>query len=181
MAGKDPDYLTRRLYDEINSSKKPTWNVYAQIIDPEKQGVNIFDATKVIPDEQCTVVKFGKITLTEPPQNFFTQVEQAAFNPANVVPGWDVSPDPRMLYVLLHCSSPSLTAQCSKSGYSCMGTPKDTAWASTTTSFPSIGPAQKYGRPQDGTGHIICGITQTRGIMSGVTRARPRIITIRAT
>ncbi|KAH8652862.1 catalase-like domain-containing protein [Ilyonectria robusta] len=98
MAGKDPDYLTRRLYDEINSNNKPTWNVYAQIIDPTKQGdgyYNIFDATKVVPDSQCTeVIKIGKITLNENPQNFFSQVEQAAFNPANVVPGWDISPDP---------------------------------------------------------------------------------------
>lgn len=98
MAGKDPDYLTRRLYDEIYSDKKPTWTVYAQIIDPNKQGdnfYNIFDATKVVPDSQCIeVIKFGKITLNEGPQNFFAQVEQAGFNPANVVPGWDVSPDP---------------------------------------------------------------------------------------
>ncbi|KAL4811970.1 catalase-like domain-containing protein [Aspergillus spinulosporus] len=96
MAGKDPDYLTRRLYDEITNPhiKNPTWNVMAQIIDPKKTKVNIFDATKIIPEEDCPLMSIGKITLTECPQNFFSQVEQAAFNPANIVPGWDVSPDP---------------------------------------------------------------------------------------
>jgi catalase len=102
MAGKDPDWLTRRLYDEITKAqstvgdnKYPTWKVMAQLVeDPSMSPVNIFDATKVLPENLFPWKEFGKITLTECPQNFFTQVEQAAFNPANVVPGWDISPDP---------------------------------------------------------------------------------------
>lgn len=146
MAGKDPDYLTRRLYDEINSNNKPTWNVYAQIIDPTKQGdgyYNIFDATKVVPDSQCTeVIKIGKITLNENPQNFFSQVEQAAFNPANVVPGWDISPDPGVFLSFHPRVSPPfalrtrLICQCSQFAYSCTAILRDIALVSTMTNFP---------------------------------------------
>lgn len=103
MAGKDPDWLTRRLYVEIMNARKdptknryPTWIAMAQIVkDSTRSPVNVFDATKILPEETFQWKEFGKITLTECPQNFFTQVEQAAFNPANVVPGWDISPDPR--------------------------------------------------------------------------------------
>ncbi|CAI7569878.1 unnamed protein product [Penicillium discolor] len=96
MAGKDPDYLARRLYDDIKSEEsKPTWKVMAQLIeDPDESDVNIYDATKTLSETQFPFKEFGKITLTECPKNFFTQVEQAGFNPANVVPGWDISPDP---------------------------------------------------------------------------------------
>lgn len=96
MAGKDPDYLTRRLYDEILQKQYPTWKVYAQILDPAKTSVNVLDATKVVPEADCKWIEFGKITLNELPQNYFSQVEQAAFTPANIVPGWDISPDPSM-------------------------------------------------------------------------------------
>lgn len=98
MAGKDPDYLARRLYDDIKSEKsKPTWKVMAQLVEnPEDSDVNIYDATKTLSEKKFPLKEFGKITLTECPKNFFTQVEQAGFNPANVVPGWDISPDPRM-------------------------------------------------------------------------------------
>ncbi|KAJ9254986.1 hypothetical protein DTO280E4_7530 [Paecilomyces variotii] len=102
MAGKDPDWLARVLYAEITkarsdpvNNKYPAWKVMAQIVkDPSMSPVNIFDATKILPENVFPWKEFGKITLTECPQNFFTQVEQAAFNPANIVPGWDISPDP---------------------------------------------------------------------------------------
>lgn len=77
--------------------------MWAQIIDPdhaEKSDVNIFDATRNIPEGKHSSginfdwTEFGEITLNEPPQNFYSQVEQAAFNVANIVPGWDISPDP---------------------------------------------------------------------------------------
>ncbi|CRG82798.1 catalase [Talaromyces islandicus] len=101
VAGKDPDWLGRRLYEEITDAhsdpmkKYPSWKVMAQIVEkPNISTVNIFDATKTLSEEQFPLEEFGKITLTECPVNFFTQVEQAGFNPANVVPGWDISPDP---------------------------------------------------------------------------------------
>lgn len=108
MAGKDPDWLTRRLYEEIMlPGFQPTWKVMAQLVgDPSKSTVNIFDATKILDEKIFPWKEFGKITLTECPQNFFTQVEQAAFNPANFVPGWDISPDPCMSDrdgIICHC------------------------------------------------------------------------------
>lgn len=59
--------------------------------------MNIFDATRVLPETKFNWTEIGEITLDEPPQNFFSQVEQAGFNVANVVPGWDISPDPSRL------------------------------------------------------------------------------------
>ncbi|KAJ0416310.1 catalase-like domain-containing protein [Aspergillus carlsbadensis] len=110
MAGKDPDWLARRLYDEITykgpsgmeKPKFPQWIVRAQIVteaglDKLKKmypQLSIFDATKTLPESIFPWQEFGMLTLDECPQNSFTQVEQAAFNPANVVPGWDISPDP---------------------------------------------------------------------------------------
>ncbi|EYE90054.1 heme-dependent catalase [Aspergillus ruber CBS 135680] len=96
-AGKDPDILTRELYDRISQDTFPKWKVFAQIIDPAEANnsdVNIFDATRVLPETKFNWTEIGEITLDEPPQNFFSQVEQAGFNVANVVPGWDISPDP---------------------------------------------------------------------------------------
>ncbi|KAJ9253151.1 hypothetical protein DTO195F2_7212 [Paecilomyces variotii] len=97
ITGKDPDYNTRDLYSAIEKGNFPTWTVYAQIIDPaeaENYPVNIFDATMTIPTEDFPLIPFGKITLNRNPINYFTEVEQAAFAPANVVPGWDISLDP---------------------------------------------------------------------------------------
>ncbi|KAJ0417923.1 catalase [Aspergillus carlsbadensis] len=95
IVGKDPDWLRRGLYNEIINKNYPTWKVMAQIVqNPAASDVNVFDATKVLSELNFPWQEFGKITLNECPRNFFSQVEQAAFNPANVVPGWDVSPDP---------------------------------------------------------------------------------------
>ncbi|ODM15399.1 hypothetical protein SI65_09340 [Aspergillus cristatus] len=101
MAGKDPDYLTRRLYDEIQRGQFPTWKVSAQILDPAKTSVDVLDDTKVVPASDCPWIEFGQLKLNELPQNYFTQVKQAAFTPANIVPGWDISPDPILQIRLL--------------------------------------------------------------------------------
>lgn len=97
ISGQDPDYATRDLKDAIDSKNYPSWTVYAQIIDPSKAEVyktNIFDATKTVSQKDFPLIPFGKITLNQNPINYFAEVEQAAFAPANVVPGWDVSFDP---------------------------------------------------------------------------------------
>ncbi|KAL9110161.1 MAG: hypothetical protein Q9227_005221 [Pyrenula ochraceoflavens] len=97
ISGKDPDYFTRDLYDAIEKGNFPSWTVYAQIIDPleaERYHINIFDATRTISQKDFPLVPFGKIRLNRNPLNFFTEVEQSAFSPANIVPGWDLTPDP---------------------------------------------------------------------------------------
>jgi catalase len=97
ISGQDPDYTTRDLFLAIEEHNFPSWTVYVQVIDPhkaEKLEINIFDATHLIPEDEFPLVPFGKITLNRNPENFFEEVEQAAFCPSNVVPGWDITPDP---------------------------------------------------------------------------------------
>ncbi|KAI2643566.1 catA, catalase [Xylaria nigripes] len=97
MAGEDPDYHTRSLYDDLDAGKTPSWDVYAQIIDPKKAAsypINIFDPTKTLPFEDFPLRKFGRIVLERNPDDNFAEVEQSAFSPTNVVPGWALTPDP---------------------------------------------------------------------------------------
>ena len=99
-AGKDPDYMSRSLFEDIHKKKFPQWTVSAQIIAPDMvetlrlKGIDIFDPTKVIPHGDCKPVEFGTITLNKNPENFFSEVEGVSFSPTAIVPGWDVSPDP---------------------------------------------------------------------------------------
>ncbi|KAI0003935.1 heme-dependent catalase [Xylariaceae sp. FL0662B] len=97
IAGQDPDHHTRSLFDQLENGPPPSWNVYAQIIDPEKAvdyPINIFDATKTLPFEDFPKRKFGRIVLNKNVENFFAESEQSAFSPTNLVPGWALSPDP---------------------------------------------------------------------------------------
>lgn len=102
LAGREPEYHSRILFEAIEKAKRgecpyPEWDVSAQIITPEKAltlSVNVFDPTKTIPFGEVPKKKFGKIVLNENPDNFFAEVEQSAFSPTNVVPGWALSPDP---------------------------------------------------------------------------------------
>ncbi|KIY01590.1 uncharacterized protein Z520_03142 [Fonsecaea multimorphosa CBS 102226] len=101
MAGEDPDFLGRSLFNAIEDGKKtgdfPEWEVSAQIIPPneaEKYPVNIFDPTKTISQKDYPLIPFGKIVLNENPTNYFQEVEQVAFCPTSIVPGWDITADP---------------------------------------------------------------------------------------
>lgn len=97
ISGKDPDYATKDLYEAIEKGNYPSWTVYAQVIDPveaETYKTNIFDATRTISQKDYPLIPFGKITLNQNPINYFAEVEQSAFAPANIVPGWDITPDP---------------------------------------------------------------------------------------
>jgi hypothetical protein len=97
LTGTDPDNSSRDLFDSIANGDFPSWTVYAQIIDPkaaENYTTNIFDATKTISQTDFPLIPFGKITLNQNPVNFFSEVEQVAFSPSDIVPGWQISPDP---------------------------------------------------------------------------------------
>ncbi|KAI0379465.1 heme-dependent catalase [Hypomontagnella monticulosa] len=96
-AGEDPDYHTRSLHEDLEAGNQPAWDVYAQIIDPEvaeHYQINIFDATKTLPFEDFPLRKFGKIYLDKNVRDFFSESEQSAFSPTNIVPGWALTPDP---------------------------------------------------------------------------------------
>lgn len=90
----DFNHLTRDLYKEINAGNFPKWDLYVQTLKPEQLNdfsFNPLDATKVWPG--VAEVKVGTMTLNRMPDNFFQETEQAAFAPANLVPGIEPSED----------------------------------------------------------------------------------------
>ncbi len=97
LAGKDPDWLRRDLWDAIESGHYPEFELGVQIVEEEdehKFNFDLLDATKIIPEELVPVKKIGKMVLNRNPDNFFAETEQVAFHPGNVVPGIDFTNDP---------------------------------------------------------------------------------------
>lgn len=96
MAGKNPDHDRQMLYNAIEKGDFPSWTVYAQIMTPEEAKnyrFNPFDVTKVWFHEDYPLIEVGKMVLNRNPENFFAEVEQAAFAPSSIVPGIYFSPD----------------------------------------------------------------------------------------
>jgi catalase len=96
LKGKDPDHATRDLYEAIERGKYPVWNVFVQIMLPkeaETYRFNPFDITKVWPHGDYPLQPVGRMVLNRNPTNYFTDVEQVAFSPGNLVPGIAPSPD----------------------------------------------------------------------------------------
>ena len=86
----------RDLYEAIERGDFPKWTMYVQIMpekDAEKVPYHPFDLTKVWPHTDYPLIEVGVIEFNRNPENYFAEVEQAAFNPANVVPGISFSPD----------------------------------------------------------------------------------------
>ncbi len=96
MAGEDPDFSTRDLFDAIEKGDFPAWRVCVQIM-PEADALDYhihpFDLTKVWPHGDYPLHEFGELVLNRNPENYFAEVEQAAFEPSNIVPGIGFSPD----------------------------------------------------------------------------------------
>ena len=96
LAGADPDQATRDLYDAIAEANPPSWTVKVQLmpfVDAATYRLDPFDVTKVWPHSDYPLQEIGKLVLNRNPENYFEDVEQAAFSPANVVPGISFSPD----------------------------------------------------------------------------------------
>ena len=100
LAGEDPDYAQRDLFQAIERGDFPRWTVYVQVMtEPqrlaweERTGWSAFDLTKVWPHADFPRVPVGVLALNRNPENYHAEVEQAAFSPANVVPGLGYSPD----------------------------------------------------------------------------------------
>ncbi len=96
MAAKDPDHATRDLHDAIEKGECPSWRVCVQIMPPEdakNYRWDIFDITKVWPHADYPLIDVGRMVLDRNPENYFAEVEQAAFSPGNLVPGIAPSPD----------------------------------------------------------------------------------------
>ncbi len=96
LAGEDPDIATRDLYDTIASGKTVEYELNVQIMeiaDELKQPFDPLDATKTWPEDKFLLMPAGKMVLNRNPENYFAEVEQAAFCPAAVVPGVELSAD----------------------------------------------------------------------------------------
>lgn len=107
LTGTDPDYSIRDLYNNIAKGNFPSWTWHLQVMtfeEAEKFKFNPFDLTKVWPQAQFPLIKFGKMVLDRNPNNYFAEVEQIAFSPAHMPPGIEASPD-KMLQVRLFAYS----------------------------------------------------------------------------
>ncbi|UFH48999.1 catalase [Pseudomonas sp. KNUC1026] len=99
LAGTDPDYAQRDLFSAIDSNDFPKWRACVQIMSEAQAQAhheNPFDVTKTWSQKEYPLIEVGILELNRNPQNYFAEVEQAAFAPSNVVPGVGLSPD-RML------------------------------------------------------------------------------------
>ncbi len=99
MTAEDPDFHRRDLFGAIADGNAPEWRLQMQVMpfaDAAGYRFNPFDLTKVWPHADYPLVTVGRMVLNRNPENFFAEVEQAAFSPANLVPGIGLSPD-RML------------------------------------------------------------------------------------
>jgi len=96
IIGKDRESHQRDLFESIEKGDFPKWNMKIQVV-PEKDAANFpfnpFDLTKVWPHKDYPLVDVGVLELNRNPENYFAEVEQSAFNPANIVPGIGFSPD----------------------------------------------------------------------------------------
>ncbi|MEA3278100.1 MAG: catalase [Pseudomonadota bacterium] len=96
IAAANPDYHRQDLYDAIERGDRPKWTVKVQIMpetDAEQYKVNPFDLTKVWHYADYPLIEVGVLELNRNPANHFAEVEQAAFSPGNLPPGFGPSPD----------------------------------------------------------------------------------------
>lgn len=96
IMGQDRDSHQRDLYNAIEKGDFPKWTMYVQIMpetDAEKVPYHPFDLSKVWPHGDYPLIEVGEFELNRNPDNYYLDVEQAAFAPSNLVPGISVSPD----------------------------------------------------------------------------------------
>lgn len=97
IAGADPDYHRRDLFEAITQGHYPEWEFAVQLFTEEQAAQFPFDhldPTKLIPEELVPLKVIGRFVLNKMPDNFFAETEQVAFCPANIVQGIDFSNDP---------------------------------------------------------------------------------------
>ncbi len=96
LVGQDRESHQRDLFNYIEKGDFPRWKLLVQIMpeaDADKVKYDPFDLTKVWPHEDYPLHEVGVMELNKNPENFFSEVEQSAFNPASIVPGISFSPD----------------------------------------------------------------------------------------
>lgn len=97
IAGNDPDFNRKDLFNAIEAGHYPEWELGVQLIPEEdeyKYDFDLLDPTKLVPEEDVPVTMIGKMTLNRNVDNHFAETEQVAFHPGHVVPGIDFTNDP---------------------------------------------------------------------------------------
>ena len=93
LAGTDPDYAQRDLYNAIDRGEFPRWRVCVQVMTEGEAASyrwNPFDLTKIWPHKDYPLLEVGEMELNRNPENYFAEVEQAALSPAKISSrGWD--------------------------------------------------------------------------------------------
>jgi catalase len=100
IAGEDGDYHQRDLYNAIEGGEFPSWTLKMQIMPFEEARTyrfNPFDLTKVWPHGDYPLTEVGQLTLNRNVTDYHTEMEQAAFQPNNIVPGTGLSPDKMLM------------------------------------------------------------------------------------
>ncbi|SDS18228.1 catalase [Microlunatus soli] len=100
LGAQDPDAHRRDLFNAIKNGEAPIWNLHVQMMpfdDAADYRFNPFDLTKIWPHSDYPLIKVGRLVLDRNPENFFAQIEQAAFEPSSIVPGVGFSPDKMLL------------------------------------------------------------------------------------
>jgi catalase len=96
VIAKDRESNQRDLFDSIEQGDYPRWKMFIQVMTEEQASTmpyNPFDLTKVWYHGEYPLIEVGYFELNKNPENFFAEIEQAAFNPASIVPGIGFSPD----------------------------------------------------------------------------------------
>jgi catalase len=172
----DPDAHIRDLHESIKSGDHPSWTVQIQVMpyaDAADYRFNPFDLTKIWPHEDYPPVSIGRITLNRNPENYFAEIEQAAFEPANFVPGIGPSPD-KMLqgrlfsypdthryrigpnYLQLPVNRPKAAVQSyNKDGAMRYSNPGDPVYAPNSYGGPQADPQLWHGEEYHVAGEII--------------------------
>ncbi|MGE5735608.1 MAG: catalase [Acidobacteriota bacterium] len=97
IAGADPDFHRRDMFEAISAGDFPEWELAVQLFsaaDADAFPFDHLDATKLIPEELVPLQVIGRMVLNRWPDNFFAETEQVAFCPSHIVPGMDFSNDP---------------------------------------------------------------------------------------
>jgi catalase len=100
LAGVDPDFHRRDLYNAIAAGAYPEWELGLQVFpddeDQRFEGIDLLDSTKLVPEELAPVQSVGRLTLNRNPANFFAETEQVAFHTGHLVRGIEATDDPLM-------------------------------------------------------------------------------------
>lgn len=120
IAGKDPDFLRRDLWDAIAQGQAPEWELGLQLVEEARAqalGVDLLDPTQLVPEELVPVQAVAKLVLHRNPDNFFAETEQVAFHPGHLVPGIDFSHDPLLQGRLLSYTDAQMARLGGPNGY----------------------------------------------------------------